>query len=277
MGRDWLLAAAVAFALAACGDGREQASASSKPEGPASAPGVETPFAVFREGALVIDRLGVPVPPPVTVGSTPSQATLTSDAPEIVSVLPDGSLVGRRAGRASIHAVGGTGQPLQVEVVAVSAAAISPDRLELRPGASGQMRLVAGSGEELPADRATWSSDAPEVALAVGGRIEASHPGVARITAEYGGVSATARVVVAQGRGPAFLLRPESPSLRVGDTVTFEALSAAGPLQARWSAGERRVLAQSGTSTFSASAAGRTLVCAQAGARSACTKVVVRR
>lgn len=160
-------------------------------------PEATAPFVVFSATEFTIDRLGVPVPVPATVGSSPSPQTLASDAPEVVSVDATGSLVGHRSGRATVRTADGRSS-LEVEVKAVSAFAVVPARLGLRPGGKGRLRLVAaGSGEELPGAAAQWASDAPEVALVFGGEVEASgRPGTSNVLVTYGGQSARAVVVV---------------------------------------------------------------------------------
>lgn len=114
------------------------ASCSGAPEGRgASAPG-EQPFAVFTKGQLVIDRLGMPFAPPITVGSTASPQTLRSDAPEIVEVDAAGALVGRRNGRALVRSSTDPAQVLEVEVRAASALAVWPAVITIRPGGAAQ-------------------------------------------------------------------------------------------------------------------------------------------
>jgi len=61
---------------------------------------------VFSEPSMLIERLGVPLAPPVTVGSRPALATLASDDPGVVSVEEDGRLLAHRAGRTLLRAVG---------------------------------------------------------------------------------------------------------------------------------------------------------------------------
>jgi hypothetical protein len=245
---------------------------------PPPAPSLDKPFVVFSRPSIVIDRLEVPVPSPVTVGSQPSPETLTSDAPGIVSVDPSGSLVAHRNGEATVRASRGAGAALAVEVRAVSVLAIQPAEMLLRPAEEKRLKLFSGGGgEEVPSGAAVWSTDDPRVAVVIGGIVTAGdRPGTATITASYGGQASRAIVIVARDSGPAFAIRPESPRLRVGDVVTFDALSSQGPVRPRWDARPPRILAQSGPSTFSAKAAGKSVVCATAGGRSVCTTVAVR-
>jgi len=98
---------------------------------PASASG-ERPFVVFAQPRLLIDRLGTPFAPPVTVGSTVSAETLRSDAPEIVEIDSAGALVGRRNGRTLVRSLADGSQVLEVEV---QAATVPDNRPVLGEGA----------------------------------------------------------------------------------------------------------------------------------------------
>lgn len=269
--------AVFAVALGSCAGAPDEPKAGDA-GGPGAAPG-ERPFVVFSQQRLLIDRLGVPIAPPVTVGSTVSAETLRSDAPETVDVDSSGGLVGRRNGRALVRSLADATHVLEVEVRAASVLAVAPARVTLRPGGALQLRLLSGDGgEPVAAEAAEWATTRPEVAIVIGGRVEAGRkPGTATVTVSYGGQVATAQVVVAESPGPTFAIRPQAPSLRVGDAVTFEALSQRGPVVARWAPEGARVLAQSGPSTFVAVAAGRSRVCGEAGGKAACTLVTVRR
>jgi hypothetical protein len=94
----------LAASLGACGDRpppEAGGEAAAKVAGATSAPAEA--FVVFTSSSLTIDRLEVPVPVPATVGSTPSPLTLSSDAPEVVSVDASGALVGHNpSGRLSL-------------------------------------------------------------------------------------------------------------------------------------------------------------------------------
>ncbi len=263
----------VALALLSCSRSRDEGSPEMAAEGP-----VRTPFVLFSAESLVIDRLGAPVPVPVAVGSTPSPQTIASDAPDVVSVGPDGSLLGHRNGRATLTARGGLGSVLVVQVLAASTVAISPRELELRAFDHAQLRLFAeDGGEEIPGAAAQWFSDAPGVTLVKAGRVEAFAPGRAVVTAVYGGVSAKAMVHVKGGKGPTLAISPERPALRVGEIITFDVRSERGRAHAALKGSAPEILQQSGPATFVAKASGRAVVCASAGGREACTPVVVRR
>ena len=124
----WERASLIAFAMVTCCEG-----GAPQPDAPRESPppsgaqvALETrlrrareeldrEFVVFSVPTLAIDRLGVPVPPPVTVGSRPGPGTLLSDAPDVVRIDWDGSLIAVREGAAHVRAVG-TGSSLAVTV-----------------------------------------------------------------------------------------------------------------------------------------------------------------
>jgi len=136
------------------------------------------------------------------VGSSPSPLLLASDAPEVATIEADGSLLAHRNGKATIRTLDGRGGELRVEVRAVSTFAVVPPRLVLRPGGTGQFRLVAGgSGEAIPPEAALWASDAPGVAVVIAGAVEAGdRVGTANVVVSYGGQSARAVVSVERPR-----------------------------------------------------------------------------
>lgn len=160
-----------------------------------------TTFVVFAERKMVIDRLGVAVPLPVTVGSGPSPDNLQNDAPEIVTIGSGGALTAHRNGHATIRTVDGHGQ-LAVEVQSATAIRIEPATVRLAMGARANLRLVDQDGLELPVDAARWSTSAPGIALFRHGIVEANGAGTARVTARYGGLDAAAEIVV-ERRGSA--------------------------------------------------------------------------
>lgn len=176
--------------------------------------GVETPapdrFVVFARDRLTISRLGVPVPPPVTVGSSPSAEHLASDNPDVVMVTDSGELVARRNGTARVLNLAKPGDALVVDVADSALVKLDPEALILEPGQSGTLRLRSDDSSEISAAAAEWASDAPTLARVVEGRVEAgSRPGAAWISATYGDATVRARVFV----------RPRPPTPRDSDPL----------------------------------------------------------
>lgn len=233
-------------------------------------------FVVFSSPRLVIDRLGIPVAAPVTVGSRPSPGTLASDTPEIVSIDASGALVAHRNGIATVRATG-SDSVLQVEVRAVEAIRVDPEEVTLKAGERTRLRVFADA-VELPAEAIRWGTSAPAIATVDRGEVRAGVAGRAVVVARYGEQSANSRVLVASGPGPAFSVAPSHPTLRVGEVVAFRALSPQGPLDgsATWTSGNGRVLVHLAGNVFKAAAKGEALVCAVALQRKTCTKVGVR-
>lgn len=108
------------LALALCVAGGCQVVVPEQPEDPARlqrGAAEHREFVVFAQRVLRIETLGVPIEPPVTVGSLASATTMASDAPEVVTVTPDGRLLALKAGRTRVRGTG-TGSVLEVEVAA---------------------------------------------------------------------------------------------------------------------------------------------------------------
>ena len=82
---------------------------------------------------------------------------------------------------------------------------------------------------------------------------------------------------VVERRVPQFAVRPAHPRLAVGSVLSFEALSADGPVEARWSSSTSRIAVALGGSIFRAVEPGEAEICASASARRSCTTVEVRR
>jgi hypothetical protein len=244
---------------------------------PAGAARVDRPFVVFNRHSLAITRLGVPVAAPVSVGSSPSPATIRSDDPSIVRVEASGALVGVASGVTRVRSSDAQGQSLEVAVRAAPAVAIWPDHLELEAGRSGRLRLVdAATGEELPPSGGEWSSSSPGVASVREGFVQASQePGRAFVQVHYGDAVAHAMVTVSREGSNGLAVYPPGGRLRAGELRYFQASSRDGPVAARWQSGNAAVLAVVGEGLFQALRPGRATACAVAQGTKACTTVEV--
>lgn len=270
------------YLLSACGGGSDR---ESRLEGARrlNAPGpgesaMDRPHVVFSRRSLVIDRLGVPVDAPVSVGSTPSPATIRSDNPSVVEVTGAGHLLASRNGTARIETLHGEGAVLFVEVKTAEAIAIVPPHAELSLGASTALAVVdAVTGERLSPSVAEWRSSPPGVVFVRDGVVTAAdRAGTARVMVRYGSGEAQADVVV-RGYGGKLSLSPVKVRLRVGEVRAFQAFSDAGAVQARWSVRDGRVIVHLGQTLFRARSVGRTKVCASALGSEGCSDVEVAR
>jgi hypothetical protein len=280
--RSWRVSAAATMLAAvcvACGGQNEPSTPHSSDDGAASGARA-APFVMFTQASVVVDRLDVPQPPPVAVGSTVSSRTVVSDDPSIVRVNEAGELVGVRNGRTTVRAAGDASASIEVEVRAAGSFQIDPPVLRLRPGERRVFALVDDDRRALPAaavTAATWTTSAPDVAIVVGGEAETRERlGASMVTATYAGRSARAQVLVEDAAPVAFRVMPSKPRVRVGQPITFEAASARGPVQVHWAAAASDVVEQVGAATFVAVRAGKANVCGDAHGRSACTVVTVR-
>lgn len=268
--------------LIGCGEQGELGHPTTPPDRSSSPPAgtspVDRPYVVFSERTLVITRLGVPVRPPVSVGSRPSPATLSSEDSSVVEIAQTGELVARGNGRTKIVTLNGEGSVLAVEVKAVDAITLRADALELAPGGSAHLTLAdANSGDELPGSSAAWTSSSPERASVLDGVVRAGvASGPVRVTVRYGDVQANVDLVV-RPSAASLSVAPAQMRLRVGEVRSFRAYTADGPAVARWTSRDGRVLASIGEGLFQARSTGQTVVCASAYERNACAGVEVTR
>ena len=190
-----VLAGVFAAGMTACGNPSPTTMETGRVGPAAGEAPVDRPGVAFRQASLAIDRVGIPVAPPVTPGSSPSPATLASDAPDVVSIQPDGTLVANRNGRATIRALAGGGS-LTVDVLAVSGLRAEPPTLRVGPGLAALPVLKSGA-VTIPAGSVSWFSNTPDVAMVEDGRVRTGPTkGTATLTAVYGGERVQVTVVV---------------------------------------------------------------------------------
>jgi hypothetical protein len=173
---------------------------SSGPEQP-SPP--STRFVAFRSPQFLIDRLEKPTEPPYAAGSTRAGDLLTSSDRSVVDVDPTGNLIAHRNGKVLIRTSGGA--VLQVTVFATGSLRVNPSALELEPGKSQDVQVIADSGEPVPSRAINWRTSDPNIAVAVGSAVQAGRvQGKASLTAALGEASVELPVVVTA--------RPPSPT-----------------------------------------------------------------
>jgi len=234
-------------------------------------------FVAFTQEELAIDAWNKPVRAPVSPGSTATPETMSSDSPSIVSVEEDGSLVAHRNGLAIVRGVG-TGAQLRVLVAQIGSLRLHLPTPFLAPGESLLARAIADSSVELPATSVRWSVDEPAIAMvSPRGVLTARAPGRGELIGSYAGREARAMFEVTERRVPQFTVWPAHPQLVVGSVLSLEALSAEGPVDARWTSSAPRVVVALGGSLFRAVQPGEAEVCASANARRSCTTLEVRR
>ncbi len=238
---------------------------------------MDRPHVVFSRRSLVIQRLGVPVAPPVSVPSRPSPETMSSDDPATVRVEASGALVGLRPGRATIRTLHGEGSSLEVEVRAPRAIRVEPQQLRLEPDRSEALEVFdADSGERLPPEAAEWASDAPPRATVIRGRVQAgTEVGPASVSVRFGDAEGRALVLVGVAGHEPLSVSPARVRLRVGEVRAFQAFSRNGPVGAEWTSSDMRVAVPLQAGLFHARSAGRVSICATAQGRRACSSVEV--
>ncbi len=258
------------LAVAAC----DRASSSRAPEETEHDPRAE--FVVFTQPELAISRWLEPIALPVTAGSKPSPATIRSDAPEIVSIEPNGRLVAHADGMTIVRA-SGTGSTLRVRVAQTSSIRLVLPR-RMSEGESVLARPFAEDGTELLGSSVRWSVTASEVAIVTGwGLVTARSPGRTELIGLYGGHEGRVILEVEPRATPDFTVRPANPHISIGSLVSLQAISSAGPLEATWTSSAPRIAALLGGSIVRGVQPGKAVVCARASSRRSCTTVEVIR
>src|SRR5438477_119460 len=130
---------------------------------------------VFSQKVIVLDHLGIPTAPPVTVGSVVRSSLLESDAPAIVAIDHNGFLVPLQNGHATIRSKL-SGSELSVDVSAAARLTLEPSTMELKPGERAPLLVFADGRFVLPSD-ITWLTSNPATAVAEKGYVAGSQPG----------------------------------------------------------------------------------------------------
>lgn len=194
--------------------------------------GVDAIGATIAFRAAARDADGAIVPNATIVWSTADSAIAT-----IESVSPDtGRAIARGVGRTKIYAtVDGVVDSAILTVSddggpggSVASIEVSPPTALLTAlGASQQFTAVArnAKGVVMPGVTFSWSSANPGVAsVDANGRATADAQGVTSITASAGGLTASARLIVAQVVS-SVTVAPSSVTLAVGDSTAFTAVA----------------------------------------------------
>ena len=262
-------------ALVACDASRERPTAFDQNAPAAGTSEVDRPHVVYTRKSLLLERVGVPTPTPVSTPSQPSQTTMQSDDPSTVAVDGAGMLVGMRPGSTVVRAVGG-GSELLVTVLGAQALRVEPEQLELEPGAEARVRVVHEAGAEVPAEAVRWvMTPGTPVGVVKGLVLSTGTAGQFEVTAEAGGARVVLPVRVGLSGGARLTVSPPRARLRRGQVSAFQLLSARGGVRAEWSSSEPGVLVAMGGGMFQAVKAGRARVCASALDRVSCSDVEV--
>ena len=151
----------------------------------------------------------------------------TSSAPQIAAVDEAGQVTALRSGEAQVTAsVGEVKGNAQVVVSIPASVSVSMASRDLRPGETVVLSVVVvdDAGKPVTVPRTiTWSSSDPGVATVADGKVVATGPGTATITAAAGALKGTSQVTV---RVPEFAKLAVSPAktqtLRKGDRLALK-------------------------------------------------------
>jgi hypothetical protein len=173
---------------------------------------------------VALDARGAPV-------ATPAP-TWSSETPAVATVDPAGTITAFAPGRSHISATAGGKEGsfvLTVMDVAVARAVLSADTVRLSAGETQSLdvTLTDTRGAVIVGRTVVWSVDRPATAtVSPTGLVTAVSSGVAEISASSGGVTATAKVIVAGDSGEALEIRvtPERASLVEGESLQLTAV-----------------------------------------------------
>lgn len=175
---------------------------------------------------------------------------------------------------------------LAVQPPPVASVSVQPANAALTVGATLALTALPKDATGAPLDRVvTWSSDNPAVAsiISTSGVVTAVAPGSATITAQSGGKSGTAAVVVSRAAVSSVSIAPANASLVVGGTVALVTTvkDAAGTMltdrEVSWISTAPTVATVSAGGLVSALAPGSTTITATSEGASATARIVVSR
>jgi uncharacterized protein YjdB len=205
----------VALALAACGPSVKTVSVD-----PAKAT-LDAKGATAALKAVAKDDKGQPV----DLGK--QKVAWTSSAPQVAAVDEAGTVTALRSGDATVTAaVGEVKGQAQVVVAIPGSVSVSLPSRELRPGETVVLSVVVvdDAGKPIAIPRTiTWSTSDPAIASVTDGKVVATGPGTATITAATGALRGTSQVTV---RVPEFAKLALTPSktqtIRKGDDLVLK-------------------------------------------------------
>ena len=260
--RSWRFAL-VCLSLWGCGGGADQ-------PGPVLTGSPEHRFVAFRRHSMWIDRLDVPIAPPLAAGSSPSRELVRSESPDVVEVDANGWLIGRSNGRTTVWST--SGSKLDVTVASAHRLAFDPPIVRASPGDVVPLRLVA-NGAPVPFETARWSMSDPRVAAIDATGLHANGAGQATIRAEYGSGSVDVAVSVAGPDAPVVLLARRT-KLLPGQTEEIRTPSGGS---GSWTTSDPKVLQSLGEGVYFARQPGKVRACVQEAGRFGCIEIEVSR
>lgn len=236
--------------------------------------------------AVAKDDKGQPIDPAKV------KVTWTSSAPAAATVADAGTpgaatVTAVKSGEATVTAaVGEVKGAAQVVVSIAAAIAVSPEALDLRPGAAGPLLVTVtdDAGKPVTVPRTiSWESSDPAVARVVNGKVEALGAGTATVTASTGALKASARVTVRVPEFARLSLTPaKAQTLKKGDKLTLKvaALDRKGAKVAgvpvTWKSSDPRVATVSADGQVSAVKKGSAKITASASGKSAVVGITVQ-
>lgn len=175
---------------------------------------------------------------------------------------------------------GGPGGDGGTPNLSLAALSIDPAQARVAPGSRVSLTATGVYSDGSSADvtsLATWSIDSPQVAEVTLGVVRALTAGTARVTASFGGLSATATITVPNATFVSLAVTPDRATTGVGGTVQLHAVATLsdGSTQevtsptAAWSSAHPNIATVSASGLVTGVAAGTTTITATVGALSA--------
>ena len=276
----WMAAAILVAAVAGCGDG------GTAPKASGSAGVTITP----KELTLPVGGTG-------TLGATVrddhgnevrgAQIFWSSADTALAVVSPEGVVRAKKAGTVKIAAsVGGVSDVATVTISpqAVTSISLSPVTATLTVGGSLQLAvtLSGANGETLTGRTVTWhSSNESVLSVDANGRVTATAPGAASVTATSEGRTTSAAITVVAVAVGSVAVTPTAVSLTVGQTTQLSAVvtdvngQVVNDRDVRWTSNNEGVATVSSTGLAIGLAPGSATITATADGKSASVSVTV--
>jgi uncharacterized protein YjdB len=209
-----------------------------------------------------------------------------STDPAVLAVDASGNAEALKSGSAMAHAeVKGVTGMADVEVRIPGALKVEPVSLNIIGiGTVGELQAVAtdDAGRAIPQPQAIWSIDNPAVARLENGRVTATGVGEATVTAAFGGLSASTKILVALPAFDKIAVEPSKLEVKVGETRQFMGKAwkdGADVMQMAyaWTSSNEKVATVDHMGNVTGTGAGKAEITAAAGDKTAKASVTVKK
>jgi uncharacterized protein YjdB len=210
----------------------------------------------------------------------------TSTDPSVATVDANGRAETLKSGATMIHAtVKDVTGMADLEVRIPAGLKIEPVSLNIIGiGTVGDLTAVAtdDAGRAIPSPAVVWSIDNPAAARLENGKITAAGVGEATVTAAFGGLTASSKIVVALPAFDAISVEPAKLEVKVGETKAFAGKAKKDGAEVTqmayaWTSSNEKVATVDGQGNVTGVSAGKAEITAAAGAKKAKAAVTVKK